>query len=190
MYRETASYGVSRCASCHRKAGVRWRGFITSVANRNLRAMSFYRKEKAHNVTWFLPRVHRPSSVSSLVLSCLSLFPAARCIVPFFPLLSSRQTFIFFLLLMFLLLYPFAVLRYFRVKEKCRSFCMFFLWMPIKSCFFFTILQKIDKTLLFARVKRFSKWDFTFVLAFWKWDAGYIETCLSRAGNVLLWAKV
>lgn len=36
-----------------RKAGGRWRGFITSVANRNLRAMSFYRKEEARNVRAF-----------------------------------------------------------------------------------------------------------------------------------------
>lgn len=34
-----------------RKSSERWRGFITSVANRNLRAMSFYRKEEG-NVTF------------------------------------------------------------------------------------------------------------------------------------------
>lgn len=41
----------------------RWRGFITPVANRNLRAMSFYRKEEAHNVRGFCcPRPLLPPS--------------------------------------------------------------------------------------------------------------------------------
>lgn len=41
----------------------RWRGFITPVANRNLRAMSFYRKEEARNVRGFCcPRPLPPSS--------------------------------------------------------------------------------------------------------------------------------
>lgn len=41
----------------------RWRGFITPVANRNLRAMSFYRKEEARNVRGFCcPRPLLPPS--------------------------------------------------------------------------------------------------------------------------------
>lgn len=45
----------------------RWRGFITPVANRNLRAMSFYRKEEARNVRGFCcPRPLPPPFVSIL----------------------------------------------------------------------------------------------------------------------------
>lgn len=45
----------------------RWRGFITPVANRNLRAMSFYRKEEARNVRGFCcPRPLLPPSPSPL----------------------------------------------------------------------------------------------------------------------------
>jgi len=51
---------ASRLPVAVRKASLRWRGFITSVANRNLRAMSFYRKEEARNVARFLPRPSHP----------------------------------------------------------------------------------------------------------------------------------
>lgn len=50
----------------------RWRGFITPVANRNLRAMSFYRKEEARNVRGFCcPRPLLPLPLPPLFPSFL-----------------------------------------------------------------------------------------------------------------------
>lgn len=84
-----------------RKAGGRWRGFITSVANRNLRAMSFYRKEEARNVRAFCS-ISRSSLLSSSAasrcffrLSVLFLFNRESR-VPSFLLLVLRPSSIAF----------------------------------------------------------------------------------------------
>jgi len=87
----TASYGgcialvrresvtASRLPVAARKASLRWRGFITSVANRNLRAMSFYRKEEARNVARnFLPRPSHPPLLSPFASSSPTLPPCRR----------------------------------------------------------------------------------------------------------------
>ena len=64
----------------------RWRGFITPVANRNLRAMSFYRKEEARNVRGFCcPRPLLPLPLPPLFPSFLGWGRGGRGEAPFIP---------------------------------------------------------------------------------------------------------
>lgn len=77
-----------------RKAGGRWRGFITSVANRNLRAMSFYRKEEARNVRafCFVRLIRSYSLVPPPPVLSTSLFSSSSAVSSHFFSLANPST--------------------------------------------------------------------------------------------------